>query len=112
MKFHTSEVLQEIFDNSDQQNMLGEQANELIATGDECHDDPGELYLAGVERGFDLAVDLKAVKGIKGNENAGIYQLTYTGYAPTHGPVQDGVALFVGTHRGLSKMFIANPKPN
>lgn len=113
MKFRTSEVLQSHFNDSDQRLMLGEQANELITTGDfDSGDDGGEAFLAGIERGFELLDDLKVVQGIRGNEDAGIYQLSYEGYEPSDYCEQNGYALFIGTEKGLANLFMSNPKPN
>lgn len=107
MNFRTSEVLQSYFNNSNQQLMLVEQAVIYIAwSSDKLV--PGELYLSGIERGFELLDDLKAVQGIKGNEDAGIYRLSI--WHSTNRVYEDGVALFIGTEKGLTNLFLANPK--
>lgn len=99
----TSEILQSHFNDSNQDEMKKEA--DLVITLDviDCDDSVGD-QLFGIDSGIELWSKVLGVRKIKGNEDAGIYKLTFADYGD-----DDGIALFIGTEEDLSALFLANP---
>ncbi len=102
--FRTSEALQAAFRANNMDAILGEADYKVELDVSDCDDVVGEC-VTGIQKGIELYEQMLEVRKISGNENAGIYMITYDNYVE-----DDASAFFVGTEAGLLNMFNNLPK--
>lgn len=98
-----SETLQALFRQSDIEVILKSADHKIELDVNDCDDAVGAQE-AGIAAGIYLYELMLSARKIKGNENAHIYRIPFDDYCEN-----DGIAYFVGTEEGLTKMFEANP---